>query len=213
MTALRTIAVLAIALLAMPAWSQVENEDYQVLSPAQKPTTPGKIEVIEFFSYACPHCYRMQPLISEWAKALPANAVLVKVPVSFGRRDWGMLSRAYYALEATGDLQRLDDALFDAIHKEQRPMFDEDHLATWAAEHGVDAERFRAEFNSFAVTTKASHAEQMSRSYQVSGVPHLTVDGKYSVLGNTYQDMLKNARKLIDKAAAQGGGSGSGARN
>lgn len=203
MSALRFAAVLAITLLALPAWSQVEGRDYEVLSPPQNPTTEGKIEVLEFFSYACPHCYAMHPLLDKWAQALPENAVLVRVPVAFGRREWGQLSRAYYALEASGDLERLNGPLFDAIHKDKQPLFDEDHLAAWVAKHGVNPERFRAEFNSFAVTTKASRAEQMSRRYRVSGVPHLTVNGKYSVMGETFEDMLRTARQLIDKAAAE----------
>ena len=205
MNGIRIVALLAISLVAplAPLGAQVENQDYTKLVPVQESGTPGKIEVIEFFSYGCPHCAEMEPLITKWATELPANVVLVKVPVSFGRREWGQLSRAYYALEATGDLKRLDDALFNAIHKERQPLFDEDHLAAWVAQHGVDANKFRSEFNSFNVTTRASRAEQLSRSYKVSGVPHLAVDGKYTVLGRTYQDMLKTARQLVDKSAAE----------
>jgi thiol:disulfide interchange protein DsbA len=123
------------------------------------------------------------------------------VPVSFGRREWGQLSRAYYALEATGDLKRLDDALFDSIHKEQRRLFDEDTLAAWAAEHGVEAAKFRAAFESPGVSAQAMRAEQLSRNYKVNSVPHLIVDGKYIVGGKTHDEMLKIARQLVDKAA------------
>lgn len=203
MNALRVLTLLAITMLAAPAQSQVEDQQYKRISPAQTPDTPGKVEVLEFFSYGCPHCYEMHPLISEWSAQLPKSAVLIRVPVSFGRREWGALSRAYYALEATGDLARLDGALFEAIHKEKRPLYDEVSITSWVAQHGVNADKFRAEFNSFGVTTKATRAEQLSRSYQVSGVPQLAVDGKYTVLGRTYPEMLKNARLLIDKSAGE----------
>jgi protein dithiol oxidoreductase (disulfide-forming) len=203
MSAFRILALLAISVLAAPAQSQVENQQYQRLSPAQTPMTEGKIEVLEFFSYGCPHCYAMHPLITQWAAQLPKNAVLIRVPVSLGHQEWGQLSRAYYALEATGDLARLDGALFDAIHKQKRPLFDEESLTAWAVENGVSAQKFRAEFNSFGVTTKATRAEQLSRSYQVSGVPQLSVDGKYTVLGKTFDEMLRNARALIDKTATE----------
>jgi thiol:disulfide interchange protein DsbA len=183
--------------------AQVEGQEYQRIVPAQEPGTPGKIEVIEFFSYGCPHCYQMQPLITSWAAKLPSNVVLMKVPVSFGRQEWGQLSRAYYTLESLGALPRLDAALFEAIHRDKLPLFDEDHLAAWAGQHGVDANKFRSEFNSFNVTMKASRAEQMSRSYKVQGVPYITVDGKYAALGKNYEDMLKVARQLIDKSAAE----------
>src|SRR5690606_937926 len=128
--------------------------------------------------YGCPHCFHLQPLLNEWQTQLPANAVLIKVPVSFGRREWGQLVRAYYTLEATGDLQRLDDALFNAIHEEQKRLFDVDTLAPWAAQNGVDATRFRTLFNSQEVTQKALRAEALSREYKINGVPTLTVAGK-----------------------------------
>jgi thiol:disulfide interchange protein DsbA len=203
MTVLRIVAVLLVV-LAAPAYAQVENQDYKKLSPAQQPTaTSDKVEVIEFFSYACPHCYEMQSHIVKWAAQLPANVKFRRVPVSFGRREWGQLSRAYYALEATGDLERLDNALFDGIHKDGRPLFDEDNLAAWAGEHGVDAGKFRAAFESPDISAKTMRAEQLSRLYTVNSVPTVIVDGKYVALGRTHEDMLKIARQLIDKSAAE----------
>lgn len=200
MSALRILAVL-LCVLGAPAYAQVQGQDYQLLTPAQPPASPGKVEVIEFFSYGCPHCYALQSHIVKWAAELPANVSFVRVPVSFGRREWGQLSRAYYALEATGDLKRLDDALFEGIHKEQKRLFDEDSLAAWAAEHGVEAAKFRAAFESPGVSAQAMRAEQLSREYKVNSIPHLIVDGKYIVLGKTHEEMLKIARQLVDKSA------------
>ena len=167
MTVLRILAVL-LCMLAAPAYAQVENQDYQKLTPPQPTATPDKVEVIEFFSYACPHCYAMQSHIVKWAAELPPNVSFIRVPVSFGRREWGQLSRAYYALEATGDLARLDAALFEGIHKEHKPLFDEDNLAAWAGANGVDAGKFRAAFESPGVSARTMHAEQLSRQYHRS---------------------------------------------
>jgi protein dithiol oxidoreductase (disulfide-forming) len=200
MSALRILAVL-LCVLAAPAYAQVQGQDYQLLTPSLPPASPGKVEVIEFFSYGCPHCYALQSHIVKWAAELPTNVSFVRVPVSFGRREWGQLSRAYYALEATGDLKRLDDALFEGIHKEQKRLFDEDSLAAWAAEHGVEAAKFRAAFESPGVSAQAMRAEQLSREYKVNSIPHLIVDGKYIVLGKTHEEMLKIARQLVDKSA------------
>lgn len=206
MTVSRILGALAACLLAWPAYSQVENQDYELLTPAQKPATHdsgGKVEVLEFFSYGCPHCAHFHPMLSKWAAQLPSNAVLVRVPVSLGRREWGQLSRAYYALQATGDLARLDDAIFKAIHEDGRRLFSEDEITAWVAEHGVDAQKFRQAFNSPEVSAKAMQAERMSRDYKVNGIPFLSVDGKYVVIGKSYEDMLRNARALVDKSAAE----------
>ena len=202
MIAFRILAVL-LCMLAAPAFAQVQGQDYQLLTPPQPAADQGKVEVIEFFSYGCPHCYALQPHVVKWAAELPANVAFTRVPVSFGRREWGQLSRAYYALEATGDLARLDDALFEGIHKEQKPLFDEDSLAAWAAAHGVEAGKFRAAFQSPGVSAQAMRAEQLSREYKVNSVPRLFVDGKYVVLGKTHEEMLKIARQLVDKSAAE----------
>lgn len=179
----------------------VEGRDYARLPAAQAPEGNGKVEVIEFFSYACPHCRHFNPVLHDWAARLPANAVLIRVPVSLGRPEWGQLVRAYYTLQATGDLDRLDTALFDAIHNDKQPLFNEANLTAWAAQHGVPAEKFRQTFNSFNVSTRASHAEQMSRDYQVRGVPHLVIDGKYEVLGGDYGQMLNNATQVLSMAS------------
>jgi thiol:disulfide interchange protein DsbA len=197
------ILVAALCVLAAPAYAQVQGQDYELLTPPQPTSSPDKVEVIEFFSYGCPHCYAMQPHIERWAAQLPASATFMRIPVSFGRREWGQLSRAYYALEATGDLARLDDAVFDGIHKEHKALFSEDALAAWAAENGVDAARFRAAFESPGVSAKAMRAEQLSRDYKVNGVPSVIVDGKYIAKGHTHEDMLKIARQLVDKSAAE----------
>ncbi|MBM0107478.1 thiol:disulfide interchange protein DsbA/DsbL [Steroidobacter sp. S1-65] len=194
------VSVAAVAGGAVQA-APVQGTDYTLVSPPQPQLTQDKVEVIEFFSYACPHCAHLQPLLNEWKAKLPDNAVLVKVPVSFGRRDWGQLVRAYYTLEETGDLQRLDDELFASIHEQRLRLADVDSLAAWAAQNGVDANKFRTTFNSPEVTQKALRAEQLSRDYKINGVPTITVAGKYRAQGKDYPDMLRVARELIDMAA------------
>src|SRR5690606_4406399 len=112
------------------------------------------------------------------------------------------LVRAYYTLEATGDLQRLDDALFNAIHREGQRLFDLDALSAWAGQNGVNAHKFRSLFNSPEITEKALRAEQLSRDYKIDGVPTVTVAGRYRALGKNYPDMLRIARELIDQASS-----------
>src|SRR4030095_11439678 len=201
MKRLRILAA-ALCVLAAPAYAQVQGQDYELLTPPQPTSSADKVEVIEFFSSGAPHCAGMAPQIEEWAAQLPANTTFVRVPVSFGRREWGQLSRAYYALEATGDLARLDDAVFSGIHEDHKQLFSEDALAAWAAEHGVEAAKFRAAFESPGVSAKAMRAEQLSRDYQGTSGPDGNIDGKYIVMGKTHEETLKIARQLVDKAAA-----------
>lgn len=196
------LAVTALALsFAVQAHAEpVEGRDYARLQSPQTPETQGKIEVLEFFSYGCPHCDHFHPLISQWAAKLPSNVAFVRVPVSMGHPQWGQLVRAYYTLQATGDLERLDNALFAAIHKEKQSLFNEANLTAWAEKNGIPAAKFKETFNSFNVTTKASHAEQLARNYRVQGIPHVVIDGRYEVLGSNYEQMLANATEVLQLA-------------
>lgn len=194
------VALFQTALFTAAAHAEVvQGRDYTLVSPPQPTSSPDKVEIIEFFSYGCPHCASFHPAVTKWAAALPDDAVFVRVPVAFGRRQWGQLVRAFYALEASGDLARLDAGLFEAIHRERKQLFDVASLATWVAQHGGDAAKFREAFNSSEVSEKAARAQQMSREYRVSGVPQLAVNGKYLVTGQTFADMLRIANELIEK--------------
>lgn len=202
MIAARLLCVLFLSVVAsLSLAAPIQGTDFTLVNPPQQPTTQGKVEVIEFFSYGCPHCFHMFPVLSDWKKTLPANAVLVKVPVSLGHREWGQLVRAYYTLERTGDLERLDAALFEAIHVKGQQLYDLDALAAWAAQNGVDNKKFRNEFTSQEVSQKALWAEQMARDYKISGIPTITVAGKYKALGKDFPEMLRIAGELVDQAA------------
>ena len=80
---------------AMP----LAGKDYVPISPAQATETGNKIEVVEVFSYACPHCYEFEPKLEPWLKSLPADVAFRRMPVSFGRDSWANLAKAYFTLE------------------------------------------------------------------------------------------------------------------
>lgn len=196
------IAMLALLCASAASAEVVQGRDYAVLPTQQPVSTTGKIEVLEFFSYACPHCAAFHPAVTKWSAALPKDAAFIRVPVAFGRRPWGQLVRAYYAFEATNTLDKFDDALFEAIHDQRKALYTEETLAAWVAEQGGNAAAFRQAFNSPEVTKKAQRAEELSREYRVDGVPTLTVNGKYVALGRTQGDMLRIASELIDRERA-----------
>ena len=188
MSLMRILSALALTLVAAATPAQELGRDYTQLTLPQTPDSGDKVEVLEFFSWGCSHCAQMHP---------------VKVPISLGHREWGLLVRAYYALEALGELDRLEGPMFDAIHAERQPLYSEERITQWVASKGVSAQKFRNEFNSFNVTTKASRAEQLARNYRVNQTPQLIVDGKYVVVGGqTHAEVLAIASKLIEKAAA-----------
>lgn len=184
----------------------VDARPWRAISPPQPGQSADKIEVVEFFSYGCPHCHEIHPLISAWAARLPEDVVLVRVPVTFGRAAWADLARLYYALEATGNLARLDQAVFTAIHAQRTPLFTKDRILDWIERQGVDPKTFEAAFDSFAVETRVKRSDQLVRRYQVDGVPLITVDGRYAVVTQGIKDytkLLAIANDLIEQARAR----------
>lgn len=203
-----TVLALVLVVLSVPlrAAELVEGTDYRTLEPAQHTDVPaGKIEVLEFFSYGCPHCFEFYPLITAWEAKLPKDVVFKRVATGMGRLAWTNLAKAYYTLESTGDLNRLDAQIFHAIHEEHVPLFDEKAISEWAAKHGVDQKKFTTAFDSFGVNTKLNQAEQMVENYKVDGVPAIAVGGKYVVIADSFEKMLANGSALIAKVRAERG--------
>src|ERR1700730_16746526 len=170
----------------------VEGTDYRKIEPPQPTMSPGKIEVIEFCSYMCPHCSEFYPVVTTWAAKLPKDVVFRRVPVGFNRPAWINLARAYYSLQASGDLDKLDGALFHAIHDEHLQLFDEPSLADWVGKHGGHAEQFAAAYTSFGVKKPAKPGDQKVENYRIDAVPTMAVNGEYLAMGKQFAEILAN---------------------
>lgn len=184
------------------------GRDFKPISPPL-PSPKDKIEVIEFFSYGCNHCNDFHPLITQWAAKLPKDVSFRRVPVSFNRPEWARLSRIYFALEATGDLAKLDAAVFIAIH-EQRVAFKTDEaVVSWAASKGIDGKKFGDALTSFSMQSKVQRADQDATAARISGVPSLAVDGKFLLnneAASNYDELLKLTDSVIAKARKERSG-------
>jgi thiol:disulfide interchange protein DsbA len=190
-------AVLSLMAGAFVAAQAAAGQPYRELATPQPTMSPGKIEVLEFFSYGCPHCNEFYPLLNAWLAKQPKDIVLRREAVSLGHPAWVNLARAYYALKVTGDLPKLDGALFHALHDEQLPLVDEQSLADWVGKKGGDAEKFTAAYTSFGVNNQTVQSDAMAQKYTIEGIPALIIDGRYLTLGDSHEEMLDNADKAI----------------
>ena len=200
-------AVLIFALFGLSIQAQAEplvvGRDYTAFQPTLSTDDPAKVEVIEFFSYACPHCSDLNSYVKKWAKKLPSDVDFKRVPVSFNP-FYKLMARLYYALEAIGELDRLDDAVFPAIHVKGLQLIDDKSILEWvsAEAQGVDAKKFSDAFNSFGVLSKARRADQLAREAKIQGVPSLMVDGRYLVNFNgikSHEELLTRTQNVINK--------------
>jgi thiol:disulfide interchange protein DsbA len=199
---------LCVALFAFLAFansvqaSAIAGHDYVVLGVPQRQETKGKIEVIEFFSWGCPHCHEFYPLLNRWLATLPKDATFRRVPVSFRHPEWENLARTYYALQSTGDLERLDSKIFEAIHREHVSLFTEPSITEWVGKHGVNVASFKSAFHSFGMDTSLGQAEQTVINYRVDAIPTMAIGGRYTV-SHDHAKMLATADELIAKARAE----------
>ena len=143
----------------------------------------GKIEVIEFFWYSCPHCNAFEPRFAAWLKALPKDVVVKRVPVRF-RDDFEAQQRAYYVFESLGVVDAMHGKLFHAIHAERQTLNTGAALAAWAGKNGMSEQKFTETFNSFGVATKARRATQLQEAFKVQGVPALGIAGRFYTDGS-----------------------------
>ncbi len=196
-------ACLAAALLffALPVQAQmVLGKDYALVDPPMPTENPAKIEVVEFFSYACPHCNDLNPLIHKWASKLPSDVVFKRVALP-GSPFYTLMSRFYYTLETMGESEKFDAAVFEALHVKGERLIDEKSITDWVKSKGIDAQKFSATFKSFGVENKVKQADQVARAAKIEGVPAVFVDGRYQLLNSgikSYNDLLVLADKAID---------------
>jgi thiol:disulfide interchange protein DsbA len=207
------LAAVASSATAAPAaapsqWQ--EGTSYTRLVPAQ-PTSvaPGQVEVLEFFWYACPHCYALDPLVEAWRKTKPAYISFSRVPVMWNENH-RQLARLFYTLDSLGKLDALHSAIFKEIHVKNDPLVDPslDEAATerlqtaFVQSQGVAADAFRTAYHSFAVETALQRADQLTMRYRVSGVPTFVVNGKYVADVGTAQGE-EHMLPLVSYLAAQ----------
>ena len=145
-----------------------EGFDYRILPVPQPVESKGKVEVIEFFWYGCPHCYDFEPELSAWIKRQPKDVTFRRVPVAF-RDDFMPHSQLFYALEAMGKGDAMNEKVMYAMRKENKRLMTENEIADWVASQGIDRNTFLATYRSFAVVAKARAARQMADAYRIDG--------------------------------------------
>jgi thiol:disulfide interchange protein DsbA len=189
---------LALAATAAPAVvraqaAPVEGKDYARLAqPIAMPAT-GKIEVVEFFGYWCPHCHAFEPRLDEWARKLPANVAFRRVPVAFSAPH-EPYQKIYFALEAMGQLDAMHRKVFTAIHVQKQRLDKEGDIVALMTAGGIDGAKFAETFRSFTVASKAKQARQLADAYRIDGVPTLGVHGRYFTSPSMTGDQDKSLR-------------------
>lgn len=183
-----------------------EGRDFVRLNTPVAVPAGGKIDVIEFFSYGCPHCYSFEPMLEQWVKRLPPDVAFRRVPASFNPTFEGY-AKLFYALEAVGQIEALHKRVFAAIHVQRQRLDKEADIAAFVSANGGDGAKVVEAYKSFGVATKLRQAKQATDAYKIDGVPALGIHGRWFTSGslaNGNDKALAVADHLIQVARKPG---------
>jgi protein dithiol oxidoreductase (disulfide-forming) len=206
---LSTASVVAASALTLPvantAMAQArqfkEGKDFKRLDKPVTPDAPaGKVDVIEFFWYSCPHCNAFEPVFDAWVKAAPKDLSVRRMPVAFNA-SFVPQQKLYYTLEGMGKLEELHTKVFRAIHVEKQKLAKDDEILAWVTKQGVDVAKFKEVYGSFSVSNQVRRASQLQDAYGVEGVPSMGVAGKYYTDG-TMAGSMQTVLQVVEHLAA-----------
>jgi thiol:disulfide interchange protein DsbA len=206
-TAFAALALMAFAAFPLAAAAQmVEGKNYTRLTTPVPVETGKKIEVIEFFSFGCPHCADLEPILDGWLAKMPPDVEFRRIPVSF-QRAWENLGKVYYTLHAMGQ-DALSPKVFMAIHQNGKNLAEPKVFFDWAASNGLDHKKVEDMYNSFSVASDLSRSKRQAQVFNIQSVPTIIVDGKFitasdRIGGHANVPMAIDA--LVAKARAERG--------
>jgi len=193
------VALLMFVSLPVLAAGLREGVDYKLLPVPQPVSQKDKIEVIEFFSYGCIHCFNLEPSVVAWQKKLPADVAFRQEQIVWDK-NMESLARLFASIRIGGYTNKLHEPAFFAVMKEKRNLTQPDTVKVWVKEQGVDADKFMQIYQSFSVNGEVARAQKATRSYQVEATPSFVVAGKYVPLSAEPQRLLQVVDALIVKA-------------
>ncbi|MBS0286444.1 MAG: thiol:disulfide interchange protein DsbA/DsbL [Proteobacteria bacterium] len=165
----------------------------------------GKVQVLEFFSYGCSWCFKLDPYIEKWRKTMPTGVSFQRVPVEF-HPTWATLTKAYYTEVELNAVDKVHTALFDAIQTERIKDSSEDSLKQFFVDAGISAQDFSKTFNSFEVTRKQKWAVSIAQAYRITAVPCIVVQGPKGIFlsavrfAGSEDELIKVLNELIKQA-------------
>jgi protein dithiol oxidoreductase (disulfide-forming) len=210
-TALAATATLGLGLhrvASAQGGTTITANDYtKVPTPIAVSTPPGTVDVVEFFSYACPHCYEFEPVLEAWLKHKPAEIRFRRSPVPF-LQNFRNFQPLYFALDTLGLVDTLQQKVFDAVHRDRLRLDNNDDIAAFMAKNGVDPKKFMSVFTSFGNGVKVTQANQLFEATGINGVPTIMVQGRFLtsptiVKAGSVADSEKKTLLAIEYLAAQ----------
>ncbi|MBQ0133456.1 MAG: thiol:disulfide interchange protein DsbA/DsbL [Comamonas sp.] len=200
-TAATSMALGTSSAFAQAAAPKEGKEYLRLAKPAPTEVPAGKVEVVEFFWYSCPHCNAFEPTFAAWKQKVPADVVVLRVPVAFNA-SFVPQQKLYYALQGMPNFDAMHVKVFHAIHVERNKLAKDEDIFNWVAQQGADVNKFKELYNSFSVSNQVRKATQLQQAYDVEGVPSMGVAGRFYTDGPRAGNMA-NVLQVVEHLVAQ----------
>ena len=199
-----TTTAACVAGVSSPLWAQggqpVEGTDFKrVAQPI--PVPDGKVDVVEFFGYWCPHCNAFEPQLEAWVKKLPTQVAFRRMAVAFNAPQ-EPLQRLYFAIESVGQVDTLHRKVFAAIHSQKVRLYSDTEITDWLKTVGADGAKIGDAMKSFSVATKLRQARTLAENYKIDGVPTLGIQGRF-ITSPSIAGTAERALTVADSLIAQ----------
>ena len=199
----RVARITLTSLLLAVATTSFAQPGVRKINPPQPVNERGIVEVLEFFAYGCGACAAIDGPFDEWVKMQPKDVKIRRIPspAPIAGVDTATL---YYTLEAMGQLKRLHEAIFNAIHVEKQMLGHGPTLMKWLEKNGVDPARYNLMRTSFSALTKINTAARMSEDYRITSTPTFVVQGRVAIspMGKGTTELFGRLDKAIAEARA-----------
>lgn len=198
--AIQTLFIGAALCGAVGVQAAVEGKDYKKMPVQQSVEDASRLEVIEFFWYGCSHCYSIEPHMAAWAQKLPKDVNFRRVHVVWpGRSDLEGHARLFLALQTMGIEHKYGLAVFNAVQRERIELRREKNLFDWVQKQGIDLNKFKSAYSSFSVNMQLNRLAQLTKNYQIEGVPAIVVNGKWLTGPSVHGREDANVTRIIDE--------------
>ncbi len=171
--------LIAAAARAQAPFIPQEGTDYLAIGRPQPTDSPGKIEVLDFFWYGCPHCYAFLPELEAWRRRQGPDISFKHAPVDFGDPGREPHTRIFYTLQVLGRVDDLHTKVFEAFHVQHKRLLDANEIADFMADNGIPRDKWLATYNSFSIANMVGRARITFQSYGIDGTPTIAVDGRF----------------------------------
>ena len=186
-----TLSVLLFLVGPLHAEQFEEGVDYETLPGEVKVQADGRVEVIEFFWFGCPSCYRFEPHLVAWQ--IPETIDFKNVPAVL-TNNWLFHAHVYYAMELLGLKKELMQKFYDELHIERTRISSAEQFEQWASsQEGIDVSKLTQNLYSFATVVHIAQAEKLAKDYNITSVPTLIVGGKYK----TSPSMARSEKRAL----------------